>query len=240
MIISGLQKTTLLDYPGHVAATVFLGGCNFRCLFCHNMNIVTDPEYMITKEEVLSFLIKRVNVLDGVCITGGEPTINSDLIDFIRSIKDIKNKNGCPLLVKLDTNGTNPKMLNSLIEDKLVDYIAMDIKTSIDEYSKVCNIEKDQEKSRYIKDVCESIKIIMQSMVEYEFRTTIIKQYHDENTIRKIGETIKGAKAYYLQSFIDSEYVLDHSLCEREKKELLDYCNILKEYNISAYIRGVD
>lgn len=245
MIISGLQKTTLLDYPEHVAATIFLGGCNFRCPFCHNMDIVELSKFLVpeenvgkyTQEDIFSFLKKRSGVLDGVCITGGEPTIYKELPNFIRSIKEIRNKeNDRPFLIKLDTNGTNPEMLKDLIENKLIDYIAMDIKSSIDTYKDVAGVSSDE----IPNDVMKSVKIIMNSSIDYEFRTTIVKDYHDENVMRNIGKLISGAKRYYLQSFIDSEYVPNHELQACDKDTLISFVDIMKEYVEIVELRGVD
>ena len=148
MRIKGLQKTTLLDYPGHVAATIFIGGCNFLCPFCHNMNIVNEDESDISRDEVINFLKKRASLLDGVCITGGEPTLNDELVDFIREIKGI---NGGKLLVKLDTNGTNPEMISMLINERLIDYIAMDVKSSKDRYYEAIGLSRDYVEEEIIK-----------------------------------------------------------------------------------------
>lgn len=238
MIISGLQKTTLLDCKGHVAATIFLGGCNFRCPFCHNMNIVDGidiDEY--SEDEIISFLIKRAGVLDAVCITGGEPTLYRDLPDFIRKIKEI-NRAESPYFVKLDTNGTNPEMLKELINEKLIDYVAMDIKSSLDNYQEVAGLNNNIE--NVINKVKASIEILKSGVIDYEFRTTIVKEYHDEAEIEKIGELIKGAKSYYLQSFTDSEFVTDHTLNPVERNELIKYVDILKRYVKSVELRGVD
>jgi len=229
MNILGLQKTTLLDYPGMVACTIFIGGCNMRCPFCHNMNIVTDclsPLY--SQADILDFLKKRAGLLDGVCITGGEPTLFPELPDFIRSIKSLGYK------VKLDTNGTNPDMIKTLTDEGLIDYIAMDIKSSIDSYGVVCgnnNIDTDA--------VRNSICVIMNGPVAYEFRTTLVKKYHDASEIHKIGSLIKGARNYYLQSFKDSEFVPDHSLEALDINTLNSYVDILSQYVQNVSLRGV-
>lgn len=248
MKIVGLQKTTLLDYPGHVAATIFLGGCNFRCPFCHNMNLVeTMPEEEYTEEQILKFLKKRAGVLDGVCITGGEPSLNKELPDFIRKIKAVEkpeNKTGIDnnsLLVKLDTNGTNPEMLKLLIDERLIDYVAMDIKTSPDEYGTVAGI--DGETDIIVKKVRESINTLIlagNSGFEYEFRTTVINEYHNEEVMKETGKLIKGAKRYFLQSFKDSEYVINHSLTPPSKDLLEAYRELLLDYVECVDIRGVD
>ena len=198
MIICGLQNTTLLDYPGHVAATVFLGGCNFRCPFCHNASIVVDPVNEISQEELMAFLVKRKGVLDGVCITGGEPTIYDDLYELIRNIKELG------LLVKLDTNGTNPKAIRRLVEDKLVDYIAMDIKSSLSGYGKAVGIAGYD-----TSNIEESVRYIMECGVSYEFRTTLVKNIHTLDDMRGIVGLIGGAKAYFLQSYKDNDETIE-------------------------------
>ncbi|MBR4168955.1 MAG: anaerobic ribonucleoside-triphosphate reductase activating protein [Lachnospiraceae bacterium] len=231
MIINGLQKTTLLDYPTKVAATVFFGGCNFRCPFCHNMNLVLHPEeaLSLSEEEVLAFLKSRQGILDGVCITGGEPTLQKDLPAFIGKIKDLG------YAVKLDTNGTNPKMLSNLISGGLLDHVAMDIKTAPDHYPKVCGLTDP-----HLASVRESVSILLTSDVSYEFRTTVVKEYHTEEVMLLIGEWIRGAASYYLQSYKDAEFVPDHTLHPCEKEVLLHYVELLKPYVRSVSLRGVD
>jgi len=257
MKISGLQKTTLLDYPGHVAATIFLGGCNFRCPFCHNMDIVesscASDKTGMDEEDVIKFLNKRLGILEGVCITGGEPTMYKELPNLIRKIKKIPNDSSVSdsrsekelgYLVKLDTNGTNPGMLRELIRDSLIDYIAMDIKTSIDSYAEVAGLDLSNDAAnrseKLISNVKESIEIIMNSGIDYEFRTTVVSEYHDSQRMEKIGELIKGSRKYYLQSFNDSDYVPDHTLTSPEKETLLAYKDIVGKYVDFVDIRGVD
>lgn len=233
MIIRGLLKTTLLDYPGHVAATIFLGGCNFRCPFCHNMDIVETGKNYYSEEEIFGFINKRKGILDGICITGGEPTLYSELPDFIRKIKETG------LLVKLDTNGTNCQMLNSLIKDGLIDYVAMDIKSSMDGYETVAGIENSVGKDVLLKDVIKSIEILKNSCIDYEFRTTVVSEYHNMEVMNEIGKMIKGAKKYYLQAFTDSEYVPDHSLNAPSKEKLEEYRELLIKYVEIVEIRGL-
>ncbi|MBO4902798.1 MAG: anaerobic ribonucleoside-triphosphate reductase activating protein [Lachnospiraceae bacterium] len=230
MIIHGLQKTTLLDYPTKVAATVFFGGCNFRCPFCHNMNLVLHPEEEIslTEDEVLSFLRSRKGILDGVCITGGEPTLQRDLPAFIEKIKALD------FAVKLDTNGTDPVMLKSLVEQSLLDYVAMDIKTSPDHYREVCGTDPK------IDAVKESVSFLLSDPIAYEFRTTVISEYHTDAVMEEIGSWIRGAKAYYLQSYKDSPFVPDHSLHACDKDTLLRFAKIAESYVRSVSLRGVD
>jgi pyruvate formate lyase activating enzyme len=213
MQISGLQKLTLIDYPNKIACIIFLFGCNFKCGFCHNPNLILPEKESkpILKEEVLDFLKKRKPYIDGVCITGGEPTINSSLPRFIEQIKELG------YAVKIDTNGTNPDMISELIERRLVDYIAMDIKNYKEGYYPLINSEADME------NIEKSIKIIINSGVEYEFRTTCIKGYHSEETVKKIGQWIfrvsgKKPGKYFLQRFIrrDSGLVDDKFLSVEE------------------------
>ena len=194
MKISGLQKLTLLDFPGRLAATVFLGGCNFRCPFCHNASLVLAPAECenIGEEELFSFLASRKGKLTGVCVTGGEPTLYPTLKDFIKRIKEMG------LAVKLDTNGTNPELLSELIEEGLVDYVAMDIKNAPEKYSLTAGCEVDIEK------VKKSVSLLLSEKVDYEFRTTVVKELHSEEDFLRISEWISGAKRYFLQTFKDS------------------------------------
>ena len=231
MQIHGFNKTTLLDYPKHLAATIFLGGCNMRCPFCHNtslvINIASQP--VIPMEDVLSYLSKRKNILEGVCITGGEPTLYPDLPEFITEIKALGLK------VKLDTNGTNPIMIKYLVENHLIDYIAMDIKNSKDNYclsSGIIDID--------LIKIDESITFLLTAPIEYEFRTTIVKEHHTEQDILSIGEWIKGADAYYLQSYEDSGYILSPGLSSHSKETLLTFVSFLTPYVKLVSLRGVD
>lgn len=201
MIIGGLQKMTLIDYPGKIAATVFLVGCDFRCPFCHNVELVNpkliEVQPQLKESGFFKFLDERTGFLDGVCITGGEPTIHQDLPKFIENIK----KRG--FLVKLDTNGSNSEMLENLIQKNLIDFIAMDIKTSILKYNKV----KAKNKTSQVQN---SIQIIKNSGKDYEFRTTVAPGIIDENDIQEIAQWLKGAKKFALQQF-RPEKVLDKS-----------------------------
>ncbi len=202
MLIGGLQKLTLIDYPGKIACTVFTVGCNFRCPFCHNPELVDrdkfDPSGVIAEENFFKFLESRRGLLDGVCITGGEPTIHSDLPDFIRKIKDFG------FAVKLDTNGTNPGVVFSLLRDGLLDYIAMDVKANpgdTDAYAKTVGV------SANIDNIKKSIKLIMESGIDYEFRTTVVPGLHGEENLIFLAENIRGAKKYYLQQFRSGEKI---------------------------------
>ncbi len=203
MLIGGLQKLTLIDYPGKIACTVFVVGCNFRCHFCHNPELVDPVKFKLSEsieeKKFFDFLKSRKGLLEGVCITGGEPTIHPDLPQFIKEIKALG------FLVKLDTNGTSPKMIEALVSGGIVDYIAMDIKTSLQNnfYEKVVGVAVDFE------NIKKSIEIIMQSDLEFEFRTTVVPGLHTEENILDITKYIHGAKRYYLQQFRPSKKIFD-------------------------------
>lgn len=213
MKIAGLQKLTLIDYPKKVACTIFTLGCNFKCGFCYNPELVLPNNTIkeISEEEIFDFLKKRKKYLDGVCITGGEPTIHKDLPDFIKKIKEMN------LLVKLDTNGTNPEIVKKLVDEKLVDYISMDIKTGFSKYSKLTNANVD------IGRIEKTIQIIKDSNIDYEFRTTVIPGFYDEEDIKEIKEKLKGAKKYYLQEFLPNKTI------KKEFSKLIPYSNFKLE-----------
>jgi len=229
MKIKGLQKQTVIDYPKKIACTIFTFGCNFRCSYCHNPELVIDdgrPE--IKKEVILEFLKNRKGFLDGVCITGGEPTINKDLPDFISKIKELG------FLVKLDTNGSNPEMLKELIEKKLVDYIAMDIKAPLEFYENIANVKVNR------KNIQKSIDLI-KKMKEYEFRITVVPEMFDGKQAKSIGEWLKGSKRFFIQQFRGIK-TLDKNFINKKafsKEELTDFCNILKPYFETCKIRGI-
>jgi len=207
--IAGLNKTTLLDYPGHVAATIFTTGCNFRCSFCHNRELVigeNSKHELINEYEIFEFLKKRKNVLTGICISGGEPTIQADLTDFIRKVRDLG------YLVKLDTNGYKPEIVENLLKEGLLDYIAMDIKNAKEKYFLTCGFENllqsNIQLEKFSLDKIEkTIDLIKQSSISHEFRTTVVKLLHTENDLIEIGNWIKGSD-WYLQPFEDNENVL--------------------------------
>lgn len=231
MNIQGFQKTTLLDYPGHVAATVFFGGCNFRCPFCHNGDLVLTPGSVsaFSPEELLSFLGKRKGILDGVCITGGEPTLVPDLEPFLASIKELG------LAVKLDTNGYRPEVLQHLCDNGLVDYVAMDIKGAPENYGTICGVPNlDLERIRH------SVDFLMHGSVDYEFRTTVVRELHDASSFTAIGEWIKGARAYFLQGYQDSEKVISPGFHAYTLKELEGFQKLLMPYIPRIEIRGVE
>ena len=210
MRIYGLQKLTLLDFPGHTGCTVFTGGCNFRCPFCHNARLVTERLDSSPMEEdtFLQFLEKRKGILDGVCITGGEPLLQADIDTFIRRVREKG------FLVKLDTNGSFPEKLKSLLEAGLLDYVAMDIKNCFEKYSLTAGVEVDTAK------IDASIDLLMHSGIEYEFRTTVVREYHTEEDIEKIARWIQGAKRFFLQHFVDSGNLIGKN-CSAVDEEIM-------------------
>lgn len=231
MQIHGLNKTTLLDYPGKLACTIFTGNCNFRCAFCQNESLVLDPssQPVISEEEVFEHLNKRKNILQGVCVTGGEPTLQKDLPEFLRKVKDLG------LSVKLDTNGYNPKVMRELAEDGLIDMVAMDIKAEPKGYAAITQI-KDIDLDR----ICDSVDFLIHGKLPYEFRTTVVAEYFDEASARDIAEWLAGSKAYFLQNFRDSDSVIVPGLHARTREELLDYRDILSKTIERVELRGVD
>ena len=227
MNIAGVQKVTLLDYPGKVACEIFTQGCNFECPFCQNSSLIPITNTgEFSEEEIFEYLNLRKNILDGVVITGGEPTVQKDLKGFIKKIKDLG------LLVKLDTNGGNPKVLQELIDEKLVDYVAMDIKNIFNKY----NITSG--KKINLDNIKKSIEILKASKIDYEFRTTIIKEMHSLDDIISICKLVGDAK-YYLQNFEDSENVIDHSLHGFSREELLFIDKYLKDVFPNVEIRAL-
>ena len=228
MKFCGLQKTTLLDYPGHVAATVFTGGCNFRCPFCHNSDLI-QPKVLMLEDEILTFLRKRSRILEGVCITGGEPTLQSGLKEFIMAVKDMG------LEVKLDTNGYRPDVLAELCSERLVDYVAMDIKSSRENYAKACGlVHLDLDK------IEESVELLKAGDTAYEFRTTVVKGLHEKEDFPAIGKWLEGCSAYYLQAFKDSEQVPNHYFETPSKLEMQLYAKYVKPYVPHVKLRGID
>jgi len=206
MIIGGFQKFSLIDYPGKICAIIFTQGCNFRCPYCHNPELVNPKLFRepIDENDIFRFLEMRKGKLDAVEITGGEPTLQPDLIEFMRKIKAMG------FLIKLDTNGTNPEVVEKIIKNKLVDYIAMDVKAPLEKYEKVVRAKVDKQKIK------EAISLIMNSHIDYEFRTTVTKSILTKEDIIDIAKTIKGSKLYVLQKFIHSK-ILDPSLAKRAK-----------------------
>lgn len=228
MLIGGFQKMTVLDYPEKVACTVFLTGCNFRCPFCHNASLVTENWIRgVGIDEIFSYLEKRKGLIDGVCITGGEPLLNNDIEDLIRPIKSMG------YLVKLDTNGTNPTRLRNLIENGLVDYVAMDIKNSSEKYALACGV-----KAVNFTKIEESINLLINGNIDYEFRTTVVEPLHTVEDIEKIGKLIKGAKSLYLQGFVDSGDLIGNSMNAVNRETMQEMLERVKPYVGHAEIRG--
>lgn len=231
MNIQGLQKLTLLDYPGKVACTIFFAGCNFRCPFCHNASLVThiDPEENIPREEVLAFLRKRAGILDGVCITGGEPLLAPDLEAFIREIKALGYE------VKLDTNGSNAEKLKHLVKAGIIDYVAMDIKNSPEKYGLTIGIEGYE-----MSNVMQSAAFLMEGHVPYEFRTTVVREFHKREDFEAIGQWLEGADRYYLQSFVDSGDLIQPGLRGYTKEIMEQALGIVRQYIPAADLRGME
>ena len=227
MKILGIQKLSLLDFPGKIACTVFLGGCNFRCPYCHNGSLaVGEGEEVMGYEEFFAFLESRRGRLEGVCVSGGEPTIHRELPEFFGRIKDMG------YAVKLDTNGTNPEMLASLINDGLVDYVAMDIKNSPERYedSVVINAE-------LIDRVRESASLLMEGRVDFEFRTTLMREMHGEEEMRAIGRWLLGDEKFFLQTYRDEGDLLVGGFTPHSEEEKKTLVNILREYIPNAKLR---
>ncbi|MBO4364675.1 MAG: anaerobic ribonucleoside-triphosphate reductase activating protein [Eggerthellaceae bacterium] len=230
MKIQGLQKMTLLDYPERVACTVFLGGCDFRCPFCHNFELVEGPmPEAMPEEEFFAFLEKRHGLLDGVAITGGEPCLRQDLPEFLEKIRNI----GFP--VKLDTNGNHPQMLRSLIENDLVNYVAMDVKNAPRKYARTAG-----RAALDLAPISESIELLLRGHVEYEFRTTVIREFHDARDFEEIGAWISGAQRYFLQPFTERDTVPNQSLSAPSTDELREFRDIMARYVQHAEIRGAE
>jgi len=204
--IKKMIKTSMIDWEGMIVSTLYVSGCNFRCPFCYNTDLVINAQSLpvISEESVLSFLVERKLFLDGICLSGGEPTLYSDIFEFLKKIKSYD------FSIKLDTNGSKPARLKEIIEHNLVDYIAMDIKNclNIDDYTRTTGIYRKQ----IIKEIKQSIDMIMSSGIEYEFRTTVIPGFHNAEMIKSIAMEIQGARRYILQNFLQSEEMLDPRL----------------------------
>ena len=230
MDFSGWLKLTLVDYDNHIATTFFSAGCNFRCPFCQNSDLVLRPAEapIIPWEELKKYLIKRQGMIEGVCITGGEPTLMPDLEDKIREIKSLGYD------VKLDTNGSNPEVVERLLKEHLLDYVAMDIKNSKGGYSKTIGL-KDVDMNK----IKRSIALIM-TAPDYEFRSTIIDEFHSEESIKGMAELIKGAKRMFLQHYVDSKYCIEHGFHEVSKEKATHYMDILNKLGIPTKLRGYE
>lgn len=232
MNIKGFQKLSLVDYDGYISCTIFLGGCNFRCPFCHNSALVTSLDVNkfnnedISLESILSYLDKRKGIIQAVCVTGGEPTINHDLKEMLLEIK----KRG--YFIKLDTNGTNLLLLKELLEEKIIDYVAMDVKNSLNKYKLTTNSNID---SNIIK---QTIDFLINSEYEYEFRTTLVEEFHKEEDIQEMASLLKGAKRLFLQKFINSENCIDKSLHEVCFDKATNYKDVLNKTIKNVSLRG--
>lgn len=232
MQVTGIQKLTLLDYPGTVACTVFTAGCNFRCPFCHNAMLVL-PEQIetnyLTDGEVFDFLRKRRGVLDGVAVTGGEPLLHSDMPEFLSRIKELGYK------IKLDTNGSNPALLREIVEAGLVDRVAMDIKNAPESYAETIGFEHFD-----IAPVEQSKSFLLEGSVDYEFRTTVVRGIHTKESLIGAAKWISGAKEYYLQQFKDSgSLVMGEGLSAYDEKQMHELAEAVREYVPTVEVRGV-
>ncbi len=234
MIIAGLQKTSLVDWPENICSTVFLAGCNFRCPFCHNPELVLPDEIekieSMTETELITALVSRKRFIDGVCITGGEPLMSPDIIPLMMRLREKGFK------IKIDTNGSVPTMLKKIIDEKLADYIAMDIKAPKNRYNEITNSKVNTEL------IEQSIKLIKSSNIDYEFRTTVVKGLLDKKDILEIADWIKGAKAYYLQQFVGTEKTIDKAYLNRKAHppdDMHEMLDAVKNNFKKSGIRGI-
>lgn len=230
MIISGVQKLTLLDFPGRTACTVFFAGCNFRCPFCHNAILVERPQEagLVLEEDFFDFLKMRKGLLDGVAITGGEPTLNKDLPEFMAKIKELG------YAVKLDSNGTNPEMLEKIISEGCVDYIAMDIKNCKEKYAQTAGID-----NRFMERIEKSVNLLMKNRVDFEFRTTVVKQHHTVEDMIKLSEWIKGDEKYFIQAFKNSGDLIDANMDSIDYDDYARFLEAIKPQLPNSSIRGL-
>lgn len=225
----GFQKMTMLDFPGRVACIVFTGGCNLRCPFCHNALLVTQVDNVVyDEEEIIEYLKKRKGLLDGICVSGGEPLLQIGLEDFLRRVKELG------YLVKLDTNGTFPARLKGLVEKGLVDYVAMDIKNCKEKYPLTTGTD-----SFDIAKIEESVAFLLSGAVDYEFRTTVVDGLHEEKDFEKIAQWIKGAKKYFLQNFVDSGNLIKSGLKAVSLDKLKEFAKIVESSVGKISLRGV-
>ncbi len=230
MDIQGLQKLTLLDYPGRMACTVFLSGCNFRCPFCHNSELLGgDAETVLTDVELLAFLEKRRGMLEGVCFTGGEPLLRPELPELLRAVRSLG------YLVKLDTNGSLPERLSAVLDAHLADYVAMDIKNSLPRYAATAGLPQMD-----TAPICESVRMLLHGDTDYEFRTTVVEELHDADSFRAIAELISGARRYFLQPFADRDTVMFAGLHAPGADRLREYAEIVRPFVSHVEIRGAE
>lgn len=230
MVFHGFQKMTMLDFPGYVACTVFTPGCNFRCPFCHNALLVTDinNDTVYSEDDIIAFLSKRKGLLDGICISGGEPLMHNGIFDFVKKVKELG------FLVKIDTNGSFPDKLKKLIDSGNVDYVAMDIKNSPEKYGLTAGMADFD-----FSPIRESVNLLLEGKVGYEFRTTVVKEFHTPQDMVLIGELIKGADRYFLQHFIESEANIQQGLTPLCKEEMEKLRISVTGFVKSAEIRGI-
>ena len=231
IVFTGLQKLTLLDFPGKVACTLFAKGCNMRCPFCHNASLVVraNEQQPYENDELLGFLKKRLGLLDGVAISGGEPTLWPGLYDFIVELKKIGYD------VKLDTNGTNPDMLKKLVNDRLVDYVAMDIKNCREKYGITVGCDEKYD----LSSIEKSVTLLMEGNVDFEFRTTLTRELHTSEDMIRIGEWIRGDEKYFLQQFKDSGDLIGHGFSEYNKDEMTLLLDQIRQFVPNAQLRGL-
>ena len=229
MLIAGMQKLTLVDYPGHTACIIFTLGCNFVCPFCHNRDLVKNinKSNMIDEQELFNYLDKRKGLIDGVVVSGGEPLLQKDIENFIRRIKDKGYK------VKLDTNGSRPEVLKRIIDNDLVDYVAMDIKNIFEDYDVTAGTTVN------IEDIKKSIHILKNSNIDYEFRTTVVRELHSFEKIEKILEYIGSESKYFIQNYRDCDTVIKKGLSGFEDDELLEIKKKLERKYPNVVIRGI-
>ena len=231
MYLCGLQKLAMVDYPGKLAATVFTGGCNLRCPFCHNALLVTrlDETLELGEEAVLSFLATRTKLLDGVVLSGGEPLLQPDAADFLRKIRQMG------FAVKLDTNGFFPDRLSAILEEGLVDYVAMDIKNAPEKYPITCGIP-----GLDTAPVAESVKLLRQSGVDFEFRTTLVREFHTPEDLLAIGRWLESSPRYFLQAFVDSGNLVGSGCSPFTPQEMRDFTLLLRPFFGEVNLRGID
>ena len=230
MNIRGFQKLTLLDFPGRTACTVFTGGCNLRCPFCHNVPLVLDPtgEPPVPEEEIFAFLEKRRGILDGVAVTGGEPLLQADLPDFLRRVR------AAGFAVKLDTNGFFPEALSALLSEGLADYVAMDLKNTPEKYARTCGLETAD-----LTSVRRSVSLLMASEIGYEFRTTVVRELHTPDDIEEIARRIEGAPRYFRQVFKDSGILSEGSCTPPPRETLFEMLARARRFVPAAELRGL-
>lgn len=231
MDFSGWEKLSLLDFDDNITTTLFMAGCDFRCPFCHNSSLVVNPKNAptIPWDEIMDYLRKRKNVLDAVCVTGGEPTMMPDLQEKLADIKSLG------YIVKLDSNGSRPEILRLVVEQGLVDYVAMDIKNSPEKYAMTVGTTAVK-----MEDIRESASYLIHGKIPYEFRTTVIEEYHNEKDFEEIGQWLEGAKKFFIQRYIDSENCISHGLHMVSKEEALVFKSILSKYITHVDLRGYD